>query len=145
MAVGAVLVALAVGTRQTAHVIGTTGEARGWWRKEKIDALHRKAHMPSCRNAPSTPSACSKELAMDPNRVDSLLWLKYLSRGSNFAEAIRLHQRASRVDERNIEILLELANDLRVPSARGRPCRPCTRCSGRSTDILTALIRKRSY
>src|SRR5206468_6023182 len=51
-----------------------------------------------------------KALAMDPNRTDSLLWLGNIYRSeSNFAEAIRLHQHANRIDDRNIEVLLELA------------------------------------
>ena len=54
-----------------------------------------------------------KALSIDPNRIDSLLWLGNIYRSeSNYAEAIRLHQNAHRIDDRNIEILLELSKDL---------------------------------
>ncbi|MDH4188291.1 MAG: tetratricopeptide repeat protein, partial [Nitrospira sp.] len=111
MAVGALLVALAVGMRQTAYAIGNWRSTRLQRRKEKIDALHREGtHAFMSKRTVEAIGLFEKALAMDPNRVDSLLWLGNIYRAeSNYAEAIRLHQRANRVDDRNIEILLELA------------------------------------
>ncbi len=96
MAVGAVLVALAVGMRQTAHVIGNWRSTRLLRRKEKIDALHREGtHAFMSKRTVEAIGLFEKALAMDPNRVDSLLWLGNIYRcESNFAEAIRLHQNA---------------------------------------------------
>ena len=138
MAVGAVLVALAVGMRQTAHVIGNWRSTRLLRRKEKIDALHREGtHAFMSKRTAEAIGLFEKALAMDPNRVDSLLWLGNIYRAeSNFAEAIRLHQRANRVDDRNIEILLELANDLEGAKRYEDALRPCTRCS-RSNRITS--------
>jgi tetratricopeptide (TPR) repeat protein len=62
---------------------------------------------------------------------------------SNFAEAIRLHQRANRVDERNIEILLELANDLEGAKRYEDALQTLQKMLKVEPDNLTALIRKR--
>jgi tetratricopeptide (TPR) repeat protein len=145
MAVGAVLVALAVGMRQTAHVIGNWRSTRLLRRKEKIDALHREGtHAIMSKRTVEAIGLFERALAMDPNRVDSLLWLGNIYRvESNFAEAIRLHQRANRVDERNIEILLELANDLEGAKRYEDALQTLQKMLKIEPDNLTALIRKR--
>src|SRR5438552_3206002 len=145
MAVGAVLVALAVGMRQTAHVIGNWRSTRLLRRKEKIDALHREGtHAIMSKRTVEAIGLFERALAMDPNRVDSLLWLGNIYRvESNFAEAIRLHQRANRVDERNIEILLELANDLEGAKRYEDALQALHKMLRIEPDNLTALIRKR--
>ena len=145
MAVGAVLVALAVGMRQTAHVIGNWRSTRLLRRKEKIDALHREGtHAIMSKRTVEAINLFERALAMDPNRVDSLLWLGNIYRVEhNFAEAIRLHQRANRVDERNIEILLELANDLEGAKRYEDALQTLQRMLKIEPDNLTALIRKR--
>lgn len=145
MAVGAVLVALAVGMRQTAHVIGNWRSTRLRRRKEKIDALHREGtHAIMSKRTVEAIALFERALAMDPNRVDSLLWLGNIYRVEhNFAEAIRLHQRANRVDERNIEILLELANDLEGAKRYEDALQTFHKILKIEPDNLTALIRKR--
>jgi tetratricopeptide (TPR) repeat protein len=145
MAVGAVLVALAVGMRQTAHVIGNWRSTRLLRRKEKIDALHREGtHAFMSKRTVEAIGLFEKALAMDPNRVDSLLWLGNIYRAeSNFAEAIRLHQRANRVDDRNIEILLELAKDLEGAKRYEDALQILDKMLKIEPDNLTALIRKR--
>src|SRR6185503_7886465 len=145
MAVGAVLVALAVGMRQTAHVISNWRSTRLLRRKEKIDALHREGtHAFMSKRTVEAIGLFEKALAMDPNRVDSLLWLGNIYRAeSNFAEAIRLHQRANRVDDRNIEILLELANDLEGAKRYEDALQALHKMLKIEPDNLTALIRKR--
>ncbi|MGH7148917.1 MAG: tetratricopeptide repeat protein, partial [Nitrospiraceae bacterium] len=145
MAVGAVLVALAVGMRQTAHVIGNWRSTRLLRRKEKIDALHREGtHAFMSKRTVEAIGLFERALAMDPNRVDSLLWLGNIYRAeSNFAEAIRLHQRANRVDDRNIEILLELANDLEGAKRYEDALQTLHKMLKIEPDNLTALIRKR--
>ena len=140
----AVLVALAVGMRQTAHVIGNWRSTRLLRRKEKIDALHREGtHAIMSKRTVEAIGLFERALAMDPNRVDSLLWLEtFTGSNSNFAEAIRLHQRANRVDERNIEILLELANDLEGASYEDA-LQALQKMLKIEPDNLTALMRKR--
>ncbi|MBH0190563.1 MAG: tetratricopeptide repeat protein, partial [Nitrospira sp.] len=114
MAAGAVCVAFAVGLQQTAHVILNWRSNRLVRRKEKVDTLHRDGtHAFMSRRTMEAITLFEKALAIDPNRVDSLLWLGNIYRSEqNFSEAIRLHQHAHRVDDRNIEILLELGKDL---------------------------------
>lgn len=74
MAVGAVFVALAVGMRQTVHVIGNWRSTRLQRRKEKLDALHRDGtHAFMSKRTSEAVGLFEKALAMDPNRVDSLL------------------------------------------------------------------------
>ena len=55
-----------------------------------------------------------KALAIDPNRVDSLLWLGNIYRSeSNYCRSDPSpSERANRVDDRNIEILLGIGKDL---------------------------------
>src|SRR6185369_6982781 len=74
MAVGAVLVALAVGMRQTVHVIGNWRSTRLQRRKEKVDALHREGtHAFMSKRTSDAVGLFEKALSIDPNRVDSLL------------------------------------------------------------------------
>ncbi len=145
MAVGAVLVALAVGMRQTVHVIGTWRSTRLQRRKEKVDALHREGtHAFMSKRTSEAMGLFEKALAIDPNRVDSLLWLGNIYRSeSNFSEAIRLHQHANRIDDRNIEILLELAKDLEAAKRYEDSLQTLQKILKIEPDNLTALIRKR--
>jgi lipopolysaccharide biosynthesis regulator YciM len=145
MAVGAVLVALAVGMRQTVHVIGNWRSTRLQRRKEKVDALHREGtHAFMSKRTSEAVGLFEKALAIDPNRVDSLLWLGNIYRSeSNFSEAIRLHQHANRIDDRNIEILLELAKDLEAAKRYEDSLLALQKILKIEPDNLTALIRKR--
>jgi len=145
MAVGAVLVALAVGMRQTVHVIGNWRSTRLQRRKEKVDALHREGtHAFMSKRTSEAVGLFEKALAIDPNRVDSLLWLGNIYRSeSNFSEAIRLHQHANRIDDRNIEILLELAKDLEAAKRYEDSLQSLQKILKIEPDNLTALIRKR--
>ena len=145
MAIGAVLVAFAVGMRQTVHVIGTWRSARLVRRREKVDALHREGtHAFMSKRSAEAVGLFEKALAIDPNRVDSLLWLGNIYRlENNFAEAIRLHQHANRIDDRNIEILLELAKDLEGAKRYEDALQTLQKMLKIEPDNLTALIRKR--
>jgi len=145
MAVGAMLVALAVGMRQTAHAIGTWRSTRLQRRKEKLDALHREGtHAFMSKRISEAVGLFEKALAIDPNRVDSLLWLGNIYRlENNFSEAIRLHQYANRIDDRNIEILLELAKDLEAAKRYEDSLQTLQKILRIEPDNLTALIRKR--
>ncbi|HEY6084798.1 MAG TPA: tetratricopeptide repeat protein, partial [Nitrospira sp.] len=79
-----------------------------------------------------------------PNRVDSLLWLGNIYRSeTNFSEAIRLHQHANRIDDRNIEILMELAKDLEAAKRYEDALQALQKILKLEPDNLTALIRKR--
>lgn len=145
MAIGAVLVAFAVGMRQTVHVIGNWRSARLVRRREKVDALHREGtHAFMSKRSADAVNLFEKALAIDPNRVDSLLWLGNIYRSeNNFAEAIRLHQHANRIDDRNIEILLELAKDLEGAKRYEDALQTLQKMLKIEPDNLTALIRKR--
>ena len=128
MAVGAVLVALAVGMRQTVHVIGNWRSTRLQRRKEKVDALHREGtHAFMSKRTSDAVGLFEKALSIDP--TDGLIALvgEYLPLENNYAEAIRLHQNAQRIDDRNIEILLELSKDLKEPNDMRRRSRRCKR------------------
>jgi lipopolysaccharide biosynthesis regulator YciM len=145
MAVGAVLVAFAVGMRQTVHVIGNWRNTRLLRRREKLDALHREGtHAFMSKRTADAIGLFEKALAMDPNRIDSLLWLGNIYRTeNNFAEAIRLHQHANRIDDRNIEVLLELAKDLEGAKRYEDALQAYYKILKVEPDNLTALIRKR--
>jgi len=145
MAVGAVLVAFAVGMRQTVHVIGNWRSTRMLRRREKLDALHREGtHAFMSKRTADAIGLFEKALAMDPNRTDSLLWLGNIYRSeNNFAEAIRLHQHANRIDDRNVEVLLELTKDLEGAKRYEDALQAYYRILKIEPDNLTALIRKR--
>lgn len=145
MAVGAVIVAMAVGMRQTVHAIGNWRSTRLQRRKDKVDALHREGtHAFMSKRINDAVGLFEKALSIDPNRIDSLLWLGNIYRSEhNFAEAIRLHQNAHRVDDRNIEILLELAKDLESAKRYEESLQALQKILKLEPDNLTALTRKR--
>lgn len=145
MAAGAVFVAFAVGLQQTAHVILNWRSNRLVRRKEKVDTLHRDGtHAFMSRRTIEAITLFEKALALDPNRVDSLLWLGNIYRSEqNFSEAIRLHQHAHRVDDRNIEILIELGKDLEGAKRYEEALQAYQKMLKIEPDNLTAMIRKR--
>ena len=145
MAAGAVVVAFAVGLQQTAYVILNWRSNRLVRRKEKVDTLHRDGtHAFMSRRTVEAITLFEKALAIDPNRVDSLLWLGNIYRSEqNFSEAIRLHQHAHRVDERNIEILLELGKDLEGAKRSEEALQAYQKMLKIEPDNLTAMVRKR--
>lgn len=145
MAVGAVLVAMAVGMRQTVHAIGNWRSTRLQRRKDKVDALHREGtHAFMSKRINDAVGLFEKALSIDPNRIDSLLWLGNIYRSEhNFAEAVRLHQNAHRIDDRNIEILLELAKDLGSAKRYEESLQALQKILKLEPDNLTALTRKR--
>ena len=145
MAFGAVLATFAVGLQQTAHLILNWRSSRLVRRKEKVDSLHRDGtHAFMSKRTLEAITLFEKALAIDPNRVDSLLWLGNVYRSErNFPEAIRLHQHAHRVEDRNIEVLLELAKDLEEAKRYEEALQALQKILKIEPDNLTALIRKR--
>ena len=145
MAIGAVVVAFIVGVQQTAHAIINWRSNRLVRRKEKVDVLHREGtHAFMSKRTLEAISLFEKALAIDPNRVDSLLWLGNIYRSEqNYAEAVRLHQHANRVDDRNIEVLLELGKDLEGAKRYEDALQAFHKILRIEPDNLTALIRKR--
>ncbi|HSA62739.1 MAG TPA: tetratricopeptide repeat protein [Nitrospiraceae bacterium] len=145
MAIGAVIVTFVVGLQQTAYVILNWRTNRLVRRKEKVDALHRDGtHAFMSKRIMEAINLFEKALAIDPNRVDSLLWLGNIYRSEqNFAEAIRLHQHAHRVDDRDIEVLLELGKDLEGAKRYEEALQALQKILKLEPDNLTALIRKR--
>ncbi|MBS0184422.1 MAG: tetratricopeptide repeat protein [Nitrospira sp.] len=146
MAFGAVLATLVVGLQQTAHLILNWRSSRLIRRKEKVDTLHRDGtHAFMSKRTSEAITLLEKALAIDPNRVDSLLWLGNIYRSEqNYPEAIRLHQHAQRVDDRNIEVLLELGKDLEEAKRYEEALQTLQNILKIEPDNLTALIRKRN-
>ncbi|MDF0673360.1 MAG: tetratricopeptide repeat protein [Nitrospira sp.] len=146
MALGAVLATLVVGLQQTAHLILNWRSSRLVRRKEKVDTLHRDGtHAFMSKRTIEAITLLEKALAIDPNRVDSLLWLGNIHRSEqNYPEAIRLHQHAQRVDDRNIEVLLELGKDLEEAKRYEEALQTLQKILNIEPDNLTALIRKRN-
>lgn len=145
MAIGAVIVTFIVGLQQTAHVILNWRSNRLVRRKEKVDALHRDGtHAFMSKRTMEAINLFEKALAIDPNRVDSLLWLGNIYRSEqNFSEAVRLHQHAHRVADRDIEVLLELSKDLEGAKRYEEALQTLQKILKIEPDNLTALIRKR--
>ncbi|MBK9307986.1 MAG: tetratricopeptide repeat protein [Nitrospira sp.] len=145
MAFGAVLATFAVGLQQTAHLILNWRSSRLVRRKEKVDSLHRDGtHAFMSKRTSEAITLFEKALAIDPNRVDSLLWLGNVYRSEhNFPEAVRLHQHAHRVEDRNIEVLLELAKDLEEAKRYEEALQTLQKILKIEPDNLTALIRRR--
>jgi len=145
MAIGAVVVTFVVGVQQTAYAIVNWRSNRLVRRKEKVDVLHREGtHAFMSKRTLEAISLFERALAMDPNRVDSLLWLGNIYRSEqNYAEAVRLHQHAHRVDDRNIEVLLELGKDLEGAKRYEDALQAFQKILKIEPDNLTALIRMR--
>ncbi len=145
MVVGALTVILMVGVRETKHLILNWQSARLRRREEKIDALHREGTRAFLSKRTADAIALfQKVLALDPNHVDSLLWLGNIYRvEKNYTEAIRLHRKACSIDERNIEILLELAKDLEGAKRYEEAQQVLQDILKQDQANLTALIRKR--
>ncbi len=145
MAFGAVIATFVVGVQQTAHLILNWRSNRLVRRKEKVDTLHRDGtHAFMSKHTLEAITLFEKALAIDPNRVDSLLWLGNVYRSEqNYAEAIRHHQHAHRVDDRNIEVLLELGKDLEGAKRYEEALQALQKILQIEPDNLTALIRKR--
>jgi len=145
MATGALVVIMLVGARETRHVILTWRSSRMVRRKEKVDALHREAaHALVSKRTGEAIGLFQRALALDPNHVDSLLWLGNLYRTEqNHQEAIRLHRKARTVDESNTEVLFALAKDLESAKRFEEALQTLQEVLRIDPGNLTALIRKR--
>ncbi len=145
MAIGALMVTLVVGLRETKHLIANWRHTRLRRRDEKVDGLHREGtHAFLSKRTAEAVGLFQKALALDPNRVDSLLWLGNIYRAEkNHAEAIRLHRSARRLEERNIEVLLELAKDLEGAKRFEEALQTLQDILNLDQANLTASIRKR--
>ncbi|WP_447977607.1 tetratricopeptide repeat protein [Candidatus Nitrospira bockiana] len=145
MAIGALIVILMVGVRETRHLILTWQSSRHLRRKEKVDSLHREAVQAfvSKRTAEAI-GLFQKALALDPNHIDSLLWLGNVYRAEqNFSEAIRLHRKARTIDESHLEVLFALAKDLEGAKRFEEALQTLREILRLDPANLTALIRKR--
>ncbi len=145
MAIGALIVILTVGIRETRHIILTWRSSRLVRRKEKVEVLHREAaHAFVSKRTGEAIGLFQRALALDPNHVDSLLWLGNLHRADqNFAEGIRLHRKARSIDEHNIEVLFALARDLEGAKRFEEALHTLQEVLRFDSANLTALIRKR--
>ncbi len=145
MAVGALIVTITVGIRETTHLIGTWQSTRQQRRQEKVTSLHQEGtHAFLSKRIGDAKIIFQKALAIDPHRVETLIWLGNLYRAEhNYVEAIRLHQSANRVAPRDVEVLLELATDLEGAKRFEDALQALQDVLRIDSDHLTALIRRR--
>ncbi|MBI4401359.1 MAG: tetratricopeptide repeat protein [Nitrospirae bacterium] len=145
MAVGALIVTLLVGVRETRHLIVNWRSARLRRREEKVDSLHRDGtHAFLSKRPAEAISLFEKALALDPNHLDALLWLGNIHRAEqNYPEAIRLHRKARSIEERNVEVLLALAKDLEGAKRFEEALQALQDILKLDPSNLTALMRKR--
>lgn len=145
MATGALVVTLLVGVRETKHLILNWRSTRLRRREEKVEAIHREAiHAFLSKRTGEAIALFQKALALDPNHVESLLWLGNIHRGEqNFSEAIRLHRKARSIAEYNIEVLFALAKDLEGAKRFEESLQTLDEVLRYDHANLTALIRKR--
>ena len=118
--------ALTVTIKETTHVFVHWRTNRLVRRKEKVDALHRRRHARVMSKRTARRSACLNARSSSiPTDGFAAVARQHLSVGKNFTEAIRLHQQAHRIEERNVEVLFELAKDLEGRRDMKRPSKPC--------------------
>jgi lipopolysaccharide biosynthesis regulator YciM len=145
MALGALIVTVLVSVYETRHMIVNWRSARLRRREEKVETLHREGVQAflSKRSAEAI-DLLQKALTLDPNHVDSLLWLGNIFRTeNNHVEAVRLHRKARAADERNIEVLLALAKDLEAAKRFEEAQQVLQDILKIDPTNLTTLIRKR--
>ena len=145
MAIGALIVILFVGVRETRHLILTWRSARLRRREEKVEILHREgAHAFVSKRTAEAIGLFQKALVLDPNHLDSLLWLGNIYRAEqNHSEAIRFHRKARGIEESNIEVLLALAKDLEGAKRFEEALQALRDVLRFDQANLTALIRQR--
>jgi len=145
MAAGALIVTMLVGVRETRHLILNWRTTRLRQREEKVESLHREGtHAYLAKRTAEAITLFQKALVLDPNHLESLLWLGNIHRGEqNYQEAIRLHQKARGIDERNVEILLALARDLEGAKRFEEALQALQDILRRDSGNVTALIRQR--
>lgn len=145
MSIGALIVTLLVGVRETKNLILNWRSARLRRREEKVEALHREGtHAFLSKRTAEAIGLFQKALALDPNHADSLLWLGNIHRAEdNYPEAIRLHRKARSIDERNAEVLLALAKDLEGAKRFEEALQTLQDVLKLDQANLTALMRKR--
>lgn len=146
IAVGAGLVTMIVGIRETVHAIVNWRSGRLRRREEKVSVLHREGTNAflSKRTAEAI-GLFQKSLALDPNHVDSLLWLGNIYRTEkNYTEAIRLHRKARSIEDGNIELLLALARDLEGAKRFEEALQVLRDILKLDSANLTALMSKRN-
>ena len=145
MAVGALIVTLMVGVRETRHLIVNWRNTRLRRREEKVDSLHREGIQAFVsKRTPEAAALFEKALSLDPNHVDSLLWLGRIHRTEgNSSEAIRLHRKARSIQDRNVEVLLALAEDLEAAKRFEEAVQALQDILKIDQTNLTSLIRQR--
>lgn len=145
MAIGALIVTLLVGIRETKHFILNWRSTRLRRREERVEALYREGtHAYLSKRTAEAVGLFQKALALDPNHVDSLLWLGNIHRSErNYPEAIRLHRTARSLDERNVEVLLALAKDLEGAKRFEEALQTLQEILRLDQGNLTVLLRER--
>lgn len=145
MAFGALIVTVMVGVRETKHLILNWRNNRLHRREEKVGTLYREGtHAFLSKRTAEAIGLFEKTLALDPNHIDSLLWLGNIHRAErNYTEAIRLHRKARTIEERNAEVLLALAKDLEGAKRFEEALQALEDILRQDQGNLTALMRKR--
>ena len=102
--------------------------------------------MRSCQNAPWRPSPSWRRPwpSIPIESIRSCGWGISIDQSRISLKPIRLHQHAQRVDDRNIEVLLELGKDLEEAKRYEEALQTLQKILKIEPDNLTALIRKRN-
>jgi len=110
---GALVILLGFYIRATGEYFQNWKTARNRQKDEKVQALYSKGlNAILSRRNDVAAGYFEKALAMKPDHSDALLRLGGIYyKDGDFAEAIKLHQRAINADENNIEALFSLALD----------------------------------
>ncbi|HEY3346813.1 MAG TPA: tetratricopeptide repeat protein [Nitrospirota bacterium] len=110
---GALVVFLGMSIRATGEFFANWKKGRDRQRDTKVQALYSKGLKALLsKRSDLASSYFEKVLALKPNHPDSLLRLGSIYHHTgDYAEAIKLHQRARNVDENNLEALFALAVD----------------------------------
>lgn len=144
MAFGGLVVVLAAGAAQLKHLLGGWRKSKLRKRNERISDLFRQAvNAKALKRFDEAVSLFQKILSLDPNHIPALLRLGEIHRlQGNVAEAIRLHRKARTLEDKNIEILLALANELdeaKRPEEAAQILNEVQKIEGNSLAVLVKL------
>ncbi|MBI5191584.1 MAG: tetratricopeptide repeat protein [Nitrospirae bacterium] len=110
---GSLVVLLGLSVKATGEYFHNWKSSRNRQKDYKVQSLYSKGlNALLSRRFDVAAANFEKALALKPNHADSLLRLGNIYyKDGDYAEAIKLHQRARNVDEENIEVLFALAMD----------------------------------
>ncbi|HLG23176.1 MAG TPA: tetratricopeptide repeat protein [Candidatus Manganitrophaceae bacterium] len=144
-AVGALLVIVSAGVRETKNLFLSWKYARVQKKEAQVESYYTEAvNSFLAKRFRDATLLFQKALALNPNHVSALLRLGKIYRiEKNFNEAIRLHRKARSLDEQNIEALFALSRDLEEAQRFEEAIQHLKEILRVDETHLTALIRLR--